>query len=364
MDEVGGGFRSGLCRRRFRRFFFQVFQVGGNAAVLQPHAHLRPQKQDVHAGKQPEHENDQSGQAAVDGEVGIVFHKQGEKEGKQHPARRAESGSGQVVQELGPPPGHAAVKQQEKQKQQHKPCQGFEMHQEGGQKRGGALHQVPVDGAAEHQQRRRHQQHGCEDDHIHHRHNPQVQIAPGLFDLKNLVQPLDDGQHAHGGGPQGGNHRHRQHPGGLQGAWQQGLHIGGHLVGKQGLQGRVDQTEAVAEVDFLHQGQQEGHKGQKGDDEKKGPVGRGGVQPVPVHPGEKPAHMFFQQLHTASPLPVPACRGIFPQICMRQRKGRRRERLLQGVPLLSYHKSPGFTRFSAGFSRKHRGQRDVSQKKR
>ena len=60
-------------------------QVIGHVAGLHRMATSAPQKQDVHAEEQPEHEDDQSRQAAVDGEVGEVFYKQGEEVGR-HPA--------------------------------------------------------------------------------------------------------------------------------------------------------------------------------------------------------------------------------------------------------------------------------------
>ena len=86
-------------------------------------------------------------------------------------------------------------------------------------------------------------------------------------------------QKGHGGGPHSGDHRHGHHPAGVEGVRQQGRQIGSHAVGED-LQGPLNHGDPVAKVDLLHEGEQKGHKGQEGDQQEKGPVGRGGVQPV------------------------------------------------------------------------------------
>ena len=269
--------------RRFLRFWRQFF-ISAPMPLCSSHTLTSaPQKHDIHAEEQPEHQNDQGGQAAVNGEVGELLYKQGEKVGEQHPPRGGKGRPCQVAQEGGAALGHPGVQQGEKAQQQHKPRQGFEPQQEGCEQGRGLFQQEAVQGAAQHHQGRRHNQRRRKDNDAQHRHGPQAQIAPGLFGAVDLVQALDDRHHAHGRGPHRGDHRHGQHPGGLQRAGEKGLQIGGHAF-REGLQGRLDKGDAVGKVDALHQRQQKGHKGKKRDQQEKGAVGRGGVQAVPVHP--------------------------------------------------------------------------------
>ena len=254
-------------------------QVVGHVAGFQPHGHLGPQKQDVHAEEQPEHEDDQSRQAAVDGEVGEVLYKQGEEVGEQHPAPGAEGRPRQVVEEAHPPPGQEHVHQRKEEEQQQKPGQGLEVDEQSGEEGRGVAEQVVVDGGAEHQQGRGEEQHHREGHHVGHGDEPQVEVVAGLFDLVDLVEAFDDRHHARGGGPHRRDGRHRQHPGGLQGAGEEVAQVDGHRVGED-AQGHLDEGDAVGEVDLLHEGEEEGQKRQKRDDEEEGPVGGGGVQPV------------------------------------------------------------------------------------
>jgi hypothetical protein len=57
-------------------------------------------------------------------------------------------------------------------------------------------------------------------------------------------------------------------------------------------------------MNALHQGEHQGDKRQKGDDEKKSAVSGGGIQPVPGNAARKPFDMLFDKLHWALSFPV------------------------------------------------------------
>ena len=62
---------------------------------------------------------------------------------------------------------------------------------------------------------------------------------------------------------------------------------------RKDLQGGFDHGDSGRKMDLLHQGQQKGDEGKKGDDNEIGAVGRGGIQAVLCDMLHKPEDMLF-----------------------------------------------------------------------